>query len=171
MAFLGQAFNPADVEPAADFSPMPDGEYVAMITDSETKQTMKGDNYLSLTFQIIEGEYNNRLVWHSLHLWNPNETAQRIAQQQLSAICQAVDFSGILEDSETLHNLPMIIKVKYVPATGQYKEKNEIKAFKKAEGYSKPAAPQQQPLAASTSQPLAPKASAPAASGAPMWAK
>ena len=45
-------FNAHDVEPI-DFEPLPEGDYLAAITRSETKATKRGDgSYLALTIQI-----------------------------------------------------------------------------------------------------------------------
>lgn len=146
MANLGYEFDPNSVEPAGDMSALPSGEYVAMIIDSEVKQTKDGmGRYLALTLQVIEGPFENRHIWHNLNLWSQNETASRISQQQLSAICAAVGYTSAVRDSEVLHNKAMVIKVNYVPANVQkgYNEKNEVKSFKRLEGVQQQTAFQQ----------------------------
>jgi len=66
---------------------MPVGKYIAVITDSEMKPTKSGSgNYLQLKFQIVEGEYANRLLWVRLNLDNTNATAVKIARLPLSEI-------------------------------------------------------------------------------------
>lgn len=157
MANLGYEFDPNSVEPAGDMSALPTGEYVAMIIDSEVKQTKDGmGRYLALTLQVIEGPFENRHIWHNLNLWSQNETASRISQQQLSAICAAIGHSSAVQDSEVLHNKAMVIKCNYVPANAQkgYSEKNEVKSFKRLEGAQQPA--YQQPGYAAPLQPARP---------------
>ena len=111
MANLGN-FNAHEVEPNNDFDPIPAGKYLAVITDSEIKPTKSGKgSYFELTFQIIEGEFQNRLVWSRLNLNNPNQTAVQIARSELSSICRAVG-SMTPKDSAELHNLPLVINVK-----------------------------------------------------------
>lgn len=76
------------------------------------KPTKSGSGkYLQFTFQIIEGEYANRLLWVRLNLNNPNGTAVEIARRELSSICRAV---GVMvpTDSTDLHNLPCFIHVR-----------------------------------------------------------
>jgi hypothetical protein len=184
MANLGMNFNPSEHE-SVDLSAMPDGEYQAMIVDSEIKATRDNSNqYLALTFQITEGPFEGRFVWHNLNLWSHNDTAKRISQGQLTAICEAIGYNGIVNDSEVLHNRIMAIKVKYVPPKGDFKEKNEIKSFKAlAGGQAAQPAPQQQqqPLAQQAAQHQPQQASqptqqpaqnaAPAQAGAPVWAQ
>jgi hypothetical protein len=129
MAYLGSAFDPGSVEPAQDFEPVPAGEYVAMITDSEMRPTRTGGQMLSLTHQIIEGEFKGRLVWESLNLVNSNPKTVSIAQGHLSAICHAVGVTQAIQDSDMLHNRPMAIRIE-VDAQEGYKPRNRIKAWK-----------------------------------------
>jgi len=122
-------FNANDIEPAADFDPIPAAKYLAVITKSEFKPTKNNSgNYLELTFQVIEGQYKNRLLWARLNLDHPNETTAKISRGQLSAICKAV---GVLtpKDSAELHNLPLIINVKVKKRNDTGELVNEIKGF------------------------------------------
>ena len=49
-------FDANQVEPSADFEPIPAGKYLATIVESEMKPTKSGTgNYLQLTFEILEG--------------------------------------------------------------------------------------------------------------------
>ena len=124
-------FDANQVEPSNDFEPIPGGKYLAVITDSEQKPNKAGTgSYLNLTFQIIDGQYKNRLLWARLNLDNPNATAKKIAQAELSAICRAV---GVLapNDSVELHNLPLVIHVKCKKRSDTGEIVNEIKGFSK----------------------------------------
>jgi hypothetical protein len=128
-----RGFDANNVEPAGDFEPIPAGKYVGVITDSELKPTKAGTgNYLQLTFQIIEGPYSNRLLWARLNIDNPNDTARKIAQGELSALCRAV---GVLapNDSVELHNLPVVIHVRCRKRTDTGDITNEIKGYSKKE--------------------------------------
>ena len=105
-------FNANEVEPTAGFEPLPAGDYVAAIVQSEMKATKAGDGqYLQLNWQVLEGEYKNRIVFDRLNLHNRNETAVKIAQGTLSAICRAV---GVMtpQDSSQLHDIPCRVKVR-----------------------------------------------------------
>lgn len=126
-------FDATQVEPTGDFGPIPAGKYVAVITDSDMKANKAGTgSFLQLTFQVIEGEYKNRLLWTRLNLDHPNATAVQIARAELSAICRTV---GVLKppDSVQLHNLPLVIHVccKKRADTGEIV--NEIKGYSKWE--------------------------------------
>jgi hypothetical protein len=126
-------FDANQVEPNSNFDPIPAGKYLAVITESEMKPNKAGTgSLLQLTFQIIEGEHQNRLLWARLNLDNPNATAVQIARADLSAICRAV---GVLapQDSVELHNLPLVINVRCKKRTDTGEITNEIKGFAKQE--------------------------------------
>jgi hypothetical protein len=129
------------VEPSVGFDPVPAGRYLAVITASEFKQTKAGTgHYLELTFQVVEGEHKGRLVWGRLNLVNPNPKAVDIARAELSAICRAV---GVLtpNDSEDLHDLPLLITVKCKKLKDPDRVVNEISKYEKKEAATPAAAP------------------------------
>ena len=139
-------FNAHEVDPATQFEPIPSGKYVAVIVESDQKPTKSGNgSFLELVFEIVEGEYRGRKVWARLNLANPNETAVKIAQAELSAICRAVN---VMQpgDSVELHDLPLVITVKCKKRGDTGELTNEIKGYS-----SREAQPQQ---AASCSWPI-----------------
>lgn len=104
-------FNAENVDPKFGFDPIPQGKYLAIISDSEMKATKAGGGrYLQLTFQIIDGDHKGRLVWSRLNIENANAQTVKYARAELSAICRA---TGVMapKDSVELHNLPLIISV------------------------------------------------------------
>jgi hypothetical protein len=122
-------FDASTVEPAAGFDPIPAGKYEAVITESEMKPTKAGTgSYLQLTFQVIEGEYEKRLLWARLNLDNPNAQTVSLAQAELSAICRAVEVMAP-NDSAELHDLPLVIHVKCKKRVDTGDIVNEIKGY------------------------------------------
>lgn len=147
-------FNAEEIEPQGSFDPIPAGWYTVMIVASEMKPTKNGSGeYLQLRLDIIDGEYEGRVLFDRLNLRNSNQTAVEIAQRQLSAICRAV---GVMQpqDSSDLHDRPLRVKVSIRPAGNGHDASNEIKGYEALEGAAKQPAP-----AART----APAAAAPAA--------
>lgn len=137
MVNLGN-FNANEVEPNTDFDPIPAGKYLAVITESQMKPTKSSNgSYLELTFQVIEGEFKNRMLWARLNLDNPNATAVQIARSELSSICRAI---GVMtpNDSAELHNLPVVLSVKCKKRDDTGEITNEIKGYSNRE--SKPQA-------------------------------
>ena len=152
MAILN--FNATTVEPAGEFTALPAGIYTAQITESELKQTKSGTgHYLQLTWRVLDGQYANRLIFERLNIANANETAQKIGQQQLSALCHA---AGVLQvqDSSQLHNKPVRIKVT-IRKDEQYGDSNEIKGYESVSGAT-PSAPAMPPVFAAPAKPAAP---------------
>ena len=151
-------FNAEEIEPSSSFDPIPAGWYTAIISNSEMKATRDGyGEFLSLTLQIIEGQYENRLVFARLNLKNANDKAVDIARKDLAAICRAV---GVMspQASEQLHDIPLMIKVKVRPASGDYEASNDIGGYKAVEGANLTPAPKaaskpQTPPPAATKKP------------------
>jgi hypothetical protein len=95
--------------PQTDYDPLPKGEYLAMVTESQMKVTKAGTGeYLALTIQILEGKYANRKIWENLNLHNPNEVAENIARANLKAISEACGFAE-LDDTDQLNDIPFIL--------------------------------------------------------------
>lgn len=117
-----------------DRSPIPAGDYIAHIVKSEMKQTKaKTGHYLALQFKVLEGDYAGRVLFTNLNLDNPNPMAVEIANKELNSICQAVNLEGV-EDSEELHQIPMMVSVKQTEATAQWPAGNEITSYTAADG-------------------------------------
>jgi hypothetical protein len=160
-------FNAANIQPAQplNFDPIPAGEYLGHITESEIAPLNSGNgNGLKLTFEVIDGQHKGRRIWEMLSIVHTNPKTQQIAQEQLSAICHAI---GIMQpqDSAELHHKPILLTVAIRPADGQYKAKNIIKGYSKASGAPVAAArPNPAPF-----QPAPAAATAPAANAVP-WA-
>ena len=124
-------FYDENAEPSGDFSPIPAGQYVAEIVDSEIVNVSKNDDSkgtaLKLTWEIAEGELTGRLVWQRLSMWyNGNDKVVQIANQQFAAIRQACG-KGVVQDTSELHFIPcrIMVKLKTDPS-GQYAPNNEV---------------------------------------------
>ena len=132
-----QGFDANEIEPQGSFDPIPAGWYTVMIVASEMKPTKNGSGeYLQLRLDIIDGEYEGRVIFDRLNLRNQNQTAVEIAQRQLSAICRAV---GVMQpqDSSDLHDRPLRVKISIRPAGNGYDASNEIKGYEALEGAAK----------------------------------
>jgi hypothetical protein len=132
-----------NASPESQYSPLPSGEYVAIITDSDVKTTKKGDGqYLELTYQIADGPYSGRQVWVRITLANPNATAVTIGQTHLAQLRHATGRLTV-SDSAEFHNIPHVVRIEHVPANpakGRDRDGNDIKEFKALAGAKAPAA-------------------------------
>lgn len=125
-----QSWDATNEEQMGDFSPIPEGKYLAQIVEGEWKRTSAGTGeYLELMFEIIQHpQYSGRRVWTRLNLRNPSSEAVRIAKQELSSICHATGVMSPRGIPELL-NIPMLIAVKLKKREDNGQMTNEVKGY------------------------------------------
>jgi hypothetical protein len=98
-------FNPDAVEDdGVDFAPLPQGRYLVEIIESDTRPTKSGSGeYVHLKMRVVEGPYENRLLFDNLNYINQHATTQQIAQKSLRRLCRLCSVEGELENTEQLH--------------------------------------------------------------------
>lgn len=142
MANLGGVYTADPNNVQGDFTPVPPGEYLVHIVDSDmVENSAKTGHFLKLDLEILDGEHAGRKLVERLNIDNPNQQAVDIAQRTLNTICVAVGKLSI-SDSNELHNVPMIAVVKVDPAKPYMKDgvqqpgspQNSIKTYKPANG-------------------------------------
>jgi hypothetical protein len=133
MARLPSPANvPGNDQTLDDYTPLPSGNYTAMVVQSEFKETKaKTGHYLQLRWKVIEGEFKDRLIFDNLNLDNPNPVAVEIARKRLNTICKAAGKVGV-EDSEELHGIPVDLTVKLKKGDAQNPDSNDISGYKEA---------------------------------------
>lgn len=162
-------FNAPDVDPIGSFEVLPIGEYLVAISESSQKENnKKTGQLLQFTLDIVDGEYKGRKLFERLNVVNENATAQKIAQQSLSAICYV---TGVLHPkrSEELHGKPFRVRVGIRPAKGEYSESNNILEYKFSDGRKLKDALKGAKAAETTAPPAA--NGAPSAKGKRPWEK
>lgn len=171
MAQLGEHFDPGAVEPRDNFDPIPAGNYVAEIIESDVVNTKSGSGQMvKLTWKITEGEYENRRIWDQINFRNANEVAQRIGQQSLAELCAACGIRGPLDDTEHLHGVPVRLRVKIGKAQDGYEARNEISRYAPYDEASAPAPARPAAAPARQAAPAAAPVKAAAGGGMP-WRK
>jgi len=133
------------------FGLIPDGNYTAMMTDYESKSGPKGE-YLSATFQIVEGEYKNRKIFDKYFI-NGSSAAVAIAHSKWSAIAVSVGIENI-KNLDQLLNKPFSMAIGFEKGSGGYDDKNVYKGAKpmKANLTARPAKVEQTPQQANATQ-------------------
>ena len=105
-------FDANQVAPLAEYTVLPEGQYLVEITQSQYKQTKAGDgNYLELEYSVLDGEHKGAQHWDRLCLDHPSEKAMRRAHAALSAICHAIGVMSF-HDTVELHQIPFQITVR-----------------------------------------------------------
>jgi hypothetical protein len=149
-------FDSSTVEPSKSFAPIPAGVYPAQIVDSEMKPLKSGNgNGLSLQFEILGNQHAGRRIFANLNIHHSNKEAERIAQEQLSAICHAVGVR-VVQDSSQLHNKPLNVRVKIRKQDG-YEDRNEISGYEALPGGAAPVQRPVQQAASAAAQSTAPR--------------
>jgi len=98
---IRQAWN--ETEAAAEFGPLPPGEYTAHIIDGDLEQSRrKGTPGYKLEFKVIEGEHSGRHFWHDVWL-TPAALPQ--AKRDLGKL-------GVTDLAQLEQPLPRFIRVK-----------------------------------------------------------
>lgn len=110
--------------------PVPPAWYNAIVSKLTVEPTKDGNGTKANgEFEIVDGSYKGRKIFHNFNLKNNNELAQQIGQAQMSALCHAVKNLTPVAP-EQLCNIPLKIRVKIKPAENGYDAKNEITSFK-----------------------------------------
>lgn len=125
MAELNYKVDETDAEERS-FDPVPQGEYKAIIEESDFVPTKSGKGMiLKLKYQIVEGPFKDRIIFNNLNLINPDSPqAEQIAKRTLNAIGVAVGVDEI-KDSCVLHNKPIMIDVR-IKEDKEFGKKNSI---------------------------------------------
>lgn len=157
-------------EAKTTYDTLPEGWYTVQIVGEDTKQTGKGGTRLIYAMEVIAPQkYEGKKVWDSHNVICPGSSkAEQIARENLASCAKACGISN-LTDSSQLGGKVLQVRVVITKDDG-YEAKNEVKGYKKAEGYA-PAQPQVQPPQAAPSYAQAPAGPAPSVGGSsvPPW--
>ena len=164
-------FNANDVEPSSGFGAVPAGEYELYATEADIASAKSGNGeVLSLTYEILSGEFKGRKIWERMNIVHNNPVAQKIGQETLSALCRAVGVMQITDTEELLwREFTATVKVEqYQKNDGSTDERNSIKKYHFTDGAPpiQKAATQAQPHPAIRTTPAARPASSRAAPAA-----
>jgi hypothetical protein len=132
MANLGFEINTSDLpENENNFDPLPPGSYDVVIDGCDVKTTKDGSGqYLNLKLKVVSDSYTNRIIFSMVNIRNKSEQAERIGQQQLRSILEAVNIQKLSDTDQLIGN---IINVKIdIQTQDGYDPKNNVKAYKKS---------------------------------------
>lgn len=167
------ALNLSEVKAeGSGFDYIPAGTYAVKITDSEVTETKaKTGHILTLSLQVIDGQYAGSTIADRINVNNPNPDAVKIGLARLKRYLESVGLNpNFIEDSNVLHGKKVIVRVDERPftitdeRTGEQKQINGCdvkKVFPYDEGAvsaspAQPASSQPSPSAAPADKPKLP---------------
>lgn len=131
---LDQPISAADYASDRSAELIPPGWYVARITEATVKMTKAGTGkYVAVRYDITGPTHQGRVVFGNLNISNPNPTAEKIGREQLSDLMRSLGLPT-LQDTDQLIGGICQIKIGVEAGEGQYKDRNEIKGWKVADG-------------------------------------
>lgn len=135
MSDLGIEFSVATLPKSTNsYDPIPAGWYQARIIDAEAKATKDGGGqYLKMRWEVLGPTHASRQIFGNVTLRNHSEVAEKIGQEQLSAMMTAVGLAT-LSRTEQLIGKSCEVKVTIRPERDQYEASNEIRGFRGAKG-------------------------------------
>lgn len=127
LPFDNKAWNPP--APKQSFEPLPDGNYVALIEESDVKTNRAGDGtYLNLRWTVIQGDYTGRKVFQNITLTHTNEKWQARGEEDLQRLCGCLGMAAWPQDSKQLHEIPCLISV-FIREQEGYKPDNKVRDY------------------------------------------
>jgi len=128
---LSRAVNVKEEQAKNSYALIPEGTVAtAIIVSEETKTSTAGVDRLVMKFEIVEGPYKKRNVWHDLHL-NSSDKGKAMAMRQIAEMGAAVGVDMVTDTNQVMRK-PMLITLTVEKGTGSYEDKNKIKKFAKA---------------------------------------
>lgn len=128
---LSRAVNVKEEQAKNTYALIPDGTVATAIAVSEENKTSTaGVSRLVLKFEIVEGPYKKRNVWHDLHL-NSSDKGKAMAMRQIAEMGAAVGVDMVTDTNQIMRK-PMLITIIVEKGTGTFEDKNKIKKFAKA---------------------------------------
>jgi hypothetical protein len=110
MASIAFSFNP-DAEPSSGYRPLPEGDYVLEMVESDYLPTIDGLGMILKTkCQVVGGDFDLRPYYINYVLEHADEARQKIGQRDFAGLRRA---TGVLElsDSEEIHFKTFSVKI------------------------------------------------------------
>lgn len=142
-------FNPNDYYKDGDnefgqkrYSLLEPGIYLMIITQSELKQTAKGDgSYLKMTMQVCDGTAKT-CIFPTFNISNPNQQCVEIGRKQLAGLCKALGLTTPdLKNPKTFEGHKILAEVYIKKGKGDYQgtpnpDTNQISAYQNKDAKS-----------------------------------
>ncbi len=123
--------TPFDVDTEEGTPPrelIPPGKYEAEITTARVGETKNGRGTMAnLTWTIVKGDYEKRLVFQNILVRHESKDAERFGRQKFRDVCVACGVSGQITNLDVLLYKPCLLTlIIRKDKTGEYPDKNEV---------------------------------------------
>lgn len=104
-----------------EYIPLPPGDYLVTIVDSQIRETKAGESQLIFIYQVRGGEHDGEQVFDRLPLWSANPKAVNVAQRRLKTVAVASGHKNpnFIADTSEFHGLSMMIRTALRDYNGQ----------------------------------------------------
>lgn len=144
MAILDQSFVNTfkNVEASNDFEPIPPGEYILKVSQTELKNTKDGyGQYIKVAFTVVGPKYEGRKIFTNFNIRNHSQDAERIGASQLKSLVIAGGVQEPLVDTDQLIGATVSARVTVEKSKDpQYGDQNRVSRYQPVNAPSMPAA-------------------------------
>lgn len=147
-AQANQTDGNADVG-GGNIEPIPDGTLLRAMVSEAGFDEYEGDQYIKLRWDVVEGEYKGRVIFHKLRVFDTDPKKADKAKRMLAAIAfnaggKLLEIAEPTEADLSLHlvNKPMLIKVRVWELEGddgQARTGNWVQAVESGKAATAPA--------------------------------
>jgi hypothetical protein len=125
---LDEAFDVPNEEGTPPMKLLPKGKYQAEITDASVGPTKNGKGQaVTLTWTVVEGEYEHRLLFQRILIQHESAEAQKFGRQKFKDVCVACGITDPVTDLSVLCFKPCTISVAIrQDKDGRYDDQNEV---------------------------------------------
>ena len=119
------SFDNNEVEAVDEYQQIPAGRYTMVVTETDLMLTKKAKEandaklgqYIRVKFQIVSGEFQNRVIFQNFNVVNASPKAVEIGQQQFRNLLECCGITKISDTSE-IHQKVVVAEIKNTPDTG-----------------------------------------------------
>lgn len=113
----------------SSFECLPKGDYVVVVSDAEVRDTKDGQGqYLRVTLEVQEGEFDSRKIFTNFNIKNKNQQAVQIGLGQLKKMMRCAGATSYqLNSAQDLCGLRVMAKVDI--KKDEFGENNIVKDF------------------------------------------
>lgn len=125
-----------------EFAPIPEGDYKVRLVDFVIKENKLGTGLNGCGhFEIVNGDFKKRRVFHNFLISNPSEKAVQISEEKMNKFLTAVGEDESIEDMgyaydqlmDKVGEVPFIVKLvdnEYTDRSGKLIQGSKISEFR-----------------------------------------